>query len=75
VPVDADCSVSVYNPEGNYEKNPYDAYTLNNLTAKKAAAAPSISSSAVATARSRTACRSQKAGTTPYGSIARALKY
>jgi hypothetical protein len=35
VPVDAFWSVSVYNAEGYYEKNPYDAYTLNNLTAKR----------------------------------------
>jgi hypothetical protein len=35
VPVDAFWSVSLYNAEGYYEKNPYDAYTLNNLTAKK----------------------------------------
>jgi hypothetical protein len=35
VPVDAFWSVSVYNAEGYYEKNPFDAYTLNNLTAEK----------------------------------------
>src|SRR5216684_9180862 len=35
VPVDAFWSVSVYNAAGYYEKNPYNAYTLNNLTAKK----------------------------------------
>jgi hypothetical protein len=35
VPVDAFWSVSVYNAEGYYEKNPYDAYTLNNITAEK----------------------------------------
>ena len=28
-------SVSVYNAEGYFEKNPYDAYSLNNITAKK----------------------------------------
>lgn len=37
VPVDAFWSVSVYNAKGYYEKNPYDAYTINNLTAKKEA--------------------------------------
>jgi len=37
VPVDAFWSVSVYNEKGYYEKNPYDAYTLNNVTAKKSA--------------------------------------
>lgn len=35
VPVDAFWSVSVYNAAGYFEKNPYDAYSLNNLTAKK----------------------------------------
>jgi hypothetical protein len=35
VPVDAFWSISVYNAEGYYEKNPFDAYTLNNVTAKK----------------------------------------
>jgi hypothetical protein len=37
VPVDAFWSVSVYNAAGYYEKNPYDAYSLNSLTAKKSA--------------------------------------
>lgn len=36
VPVDAFWSVSVYDAQGFYEKNPYDAYTINNITAKKA---------------------------------------
>ena len=35
VPIDAFWSVSVYNAEGYYEKNPHDAYTINNLTATK----------------------------------------
>ena len=35
VPVDAFWSVSVYNANGYYERNSYDAYTLNNITAKK----------------------------------------
>ena len=37
VPVDGFWSVSLYNAEGYYEKNPYDAYSLNNITAKKSA--------------------------------------
>jgi len=37
VPVDAFWSVSVYNAEGYYEKNAYNAYSLNNITAKKSA--------------------------------------
>ena len=30
-------SISLYNAEGYFEKNPYDAYSLNNLTATKSA--------------------------------------
>ena len=35
VPVDGFWSVSVYNLQGYFEPNQYNAYTLNNLTAKK----------------------------------------
>lgn len=35
VPVDGFWSVSVYNADGYYEKNPLDSYSLNNITAKK----------------------------------------
>jgi hypothetical protein len=35
VPVDGFWSISLYNDRGYFEKNPYDAYTLNNITAKK----------------------------------------
>ena len=35
VPVDAFWSVSVYNAEGYFEKNPYDAYSINSITGKK----------------------------------------
>ncbi len=35
VPVDAFWSISVYNKAGFFEKNEQNAYTLNNLTAKK----------------------------------------
>jgi hypothetical protein len=37
VPVDAFWSISVYNAKGYFETNKEDAYTLNNLTAKKSA--------------------------------------
>ena len=37
VPVDGFWSVSVYNPAGYFEKNDLDAYSLNNVTAKKGA--------------------------------------
>lgn len=35
VPVDGFWSVSLYDAKGYYEKNEFDAYTINNLTAKK----------------------------------------
>ncbi len=35
VPVDGFWSISVYNAEGYFQENEYDAYTLNNITAKK----------------------------------------
>ena len=35
VPVDAFWSISVYNAQGYFEPNQYDAYTLNSVTAKK----------------------------------------
>lgn len=37
VPVDAFWSVSVYNEQGYYEKNPLDSYTINSITGRKAA--------------------------------------
>ncbi|HZI50929.1 MAG TPA: DUF1214 domain-containing protein [Terriglobia bacterium] len=38
VPVDGFWSISVYNARGYYEPNPLNAYTLNNITAKKSEA-------------------------------------
>lgn len=35
VPVDGFWSISVYNKEGYFQKNDLDAYSLNNITAKK----------------------------------------
>jgi hypothetical protein len=35
VPVDGFWSVTVYNAKGYFEKNKYNAYSLNNITAKK----------------------------------------
>jgi hypothetical protein len=37
VPVDGFWSVSVYNAAGFYEPNPYNAYSLNDITARKSA--------------------------------------
>jgi hypothetical protein len=35
VPVDGFWSISVYNAQGYFEKNPYDAYSVNNITGRK----------------------------------------
>jgi hypothetical protein len=35
VPVDGFWSINLYNGEGYFEKNQYDAYSVNNITAKK----------------------------------------
>ncbi|PWK58189.1 DUF1254 domain-containing protein [Aminobacter sp. AP02] len=37
VPVDAFWSISVYNAEGFFQKNDYDAYSVNSITGKKSA--------------------------------------
>ena len=37
VPVDAFWSISLYNAKGYFEKNPYDAYSVNDITAHKTA--------------------------------------
>jgi hypothetical protein len=74
VPVDAFWSISVYNAEGRFQKNAFDAYTLNNTTAKKEPNGAVACSSAAATAGSPTACRLWRAGTTWCGSIVRAPK-
>lgn len=37
VPVDGFWSISLYNADGYFQKNDYNAYSLNNLTAKKSA--------------------------------------
>ena len=35
VPVDAFWSISLYNAKGYFEKNPYDAYSVNDITARR----------------------------------------
>jgi hypothetical protein len=35
VPVDGFWSLSLYNAQGYFQKNPYNAYSVNNITAKK----------------------------------------
>ena len=37
VPVDGFWSISIYNAKGYFQKNQYNAYSLNNITAKKGA--------------------------------------
>ena len=37
VPVDAFWSISIYNAEGHFQKNAFNAYTLNSITVKKGA--------------------------------------
>jgi hypothetical protein len=37
VPVDGFWSISLYNAQGYYQPNPYNAYSINNITAQKAA--------------------------------------
>ena len=69
VPVDGFWSVTVYNAKGYLEPNPYNAYSLNDLTA-----ALPRSNSVAATATFPTACRSSRAGTTRCDSIVRARK-
>jgi hypothetical protein len=36
-PVDGFWSISVYNAEGYFQRNQYNAYSVNNITAKKGA--------------------------------------
>jgi hypothetical protein len=37
VPVDGFWSISLYDAQGYFQRNPYDAYSLNNITAQKSA--------------------------------------
>jgi Protein of unknown function (DUF1214) len=75
VPVDGFWSISLYNAKGYFEQNPYNAYALNNITAKKDDDGSVNVQSAAATARSRTACRSCPDGTTWFDSINHARKF
>lgn len=75
VPVDGFWSVSLYNGNGYFEKNKYDAYLLNGTTSKKNADGTVTIHSAIATAKSRIACQSCPDGITRYGSIDHAPKF
>ena len=74
VPVDGFWSVSLYNAEGYFQKNDLNAYSLNNITSKKNADGSVDIQFGGCDGRSRTACRSCRAGTTRSGSIAREQK-
>ena len=72
VPVDGFWSMSVYDAKGYFAPNPENAYTLNNITAKKAADG-SISGPVRRLRRQkfRTVCRRRRAGTIWSAFIAR----
>ena len=64
IPVDGFWSLTVYNGEGYLQPNQYNAYSVNNITAKRVQTARSTSNSVAATATSPIACRSRKGGIT-----------
>jgi len=72
VPVDGFWSVSVYNAEGYFQKNPLMRTRSTTSRRKDGMTARLRSSSAAATGKCPIACRSSRAGTTPCASIARA---
>jgi hypothetical protein len=74
VPVDGFWSVSVYNAEGYFQPNEYNAYSLNNITTSKGGTVRSRSNLVAAMERLSTACRLCRAGTTQFASIVRAPK-
>jgi hypothetical protein len=74
VPVDGFWSVSVYNEAGYFEKNTYNAYSVNNITAKKEADGSVIVQFGGCDGKYRTASRSPRAGVLLCGCIVRALK-
>jgi hypothetical protein len=72
VPVDAFWSVSVYGPDGYFHKNEQNAYSVNNLSAKREA--DGSVSSAERRRRISITCRSFPVGTTWCDCIARARR-
>jgi hypothetical protein len=74
VPVDGLWSITVYDAEGRFEKNKYDAYSLNNLTAKKSADGSVAVQFGGCDAGFPTACQLCPAGITWCGSIGRGKK-
>lgn len=67
-------SVSVYNAQGYYEPNALNAYTLNNITGKRARMDPLRYSLVTAMERLRTVCRLHPDGTTWFDCIVRGRK-
>ena len=76
VPVDGFWSISVYNADGYFEKNRYNAYSVNNITAQKDAGR--LGHGAVRRLRrqdSELPADHRRAGITSCGSIARSRKF
>jgi hypothetical protein len=71
VPVDGFWSVTVYDAEGYLQANPYNAYSLNNITAKKKDDGSFAIQFGGSTGKSRIVCQSRKAGTIRCGFIVR----
>jgi hypothetical protein len=70
VPVDGFWSITLYNAEGYLQKNPYNAYSLNNITAARTVTGRFRFNSADAMEKSPTVCRSCLVGITPWASTA-----
>ena len=74
VPVDGFWSITLYNAEGYLVKNDLDAYSFNNITAKKNNDGSVTIQFGAATAKRRTAYPSCPVGITPFAFTARARK-
>jgi hypothetical protein len=66
--VDGFWSIGVYNAKGYFEKNQYDAYSLNNITAKKSEDGSVAIQFGGCDGRFRTVCLLLRVGTTGCGS-------
>jgi hypothetical protein len=72
VPVDGFWSISAYNAAGYFEPNALNAYSLNNITAKKGAGGSVTVQFGGCDGSAPTACRPCRAGTTWCDSFGRA---
>jgi hypothetical protein len=64
IPVDGFWSLTVYNGEGYVQPNQYNAYSVNNITAKRSADGTINIQFAVCEGNIPIACRSRKGGIT-----------